>query len=100
MNLIHRQLKIVNIAIHIVPVVLMEQNQLEVQVHSAARHFDVAANVGVKDSGSVRIVHQCFQILFLEKETCRSTVIDVKCGQSDEVRLGRVELDKSAFCEV
>ena len=60
--------------------VLMEQNQLEMQVHGTAGHFDVAANVGVKDSGGIRVIYKGFQILLLEKETCRSAVIDVKCG--------------------
>ena len=44
-----RQTKVVNmmdngqiaIALHIVPVVLVEQNQLEVYVHGMARHFDI-----------------------------------------------------------
>jgi len=54
----------------------MEQNQFEVQMHGTARHFDVAADVGIKDSGGVRIVQQCFQIFLLQKETGGSAMID------------------------
>ena len=67
---------------------------------ATTRHFDIAANVGVKNSGGFRIVHECFQILLLEKETCGSAMKNVEGCQSNEVRLGRDKLDKGAFCEV
>jgi len=89
-----------DIACHVISEVLMEQSQLELQMIGAARDFDVAADVSVKDSAGIGIVHKGFQIFLLEKKACGFAMIDVESGKGNEIRLGRDELDKGALSEV
>ena len=89
-----------DVACHVISEVLMEQRQLELQMVGAARDLDVAADVSVKDSAGIGIVHKGFQIFLLQEKACGSAVIDVKSGQGNEIRLGRDELDKGTASEV
>jgi hypothetical protein len=99
-DLADRQLKVTNVSCHIITIVLVEHCQLEMQMVCLTCDLDIAANVSVKHRAGILIVHQCGKILLTQKKTGRSAVIDVECGQGNEVRLGRDEFNKRAFCEV
>ncbi len=99
-DLADRQLKIVDIPCHIVTIVLVEQRQFEVQMACLSCDLDITANVSVQHRCSILIIHQRSKILLMQQEAGGSAVIDVEGSQSNEVRLGRDELNKGALSEV
>ena len=99
-DLADRQLKIVDIPCHIVTIVLVEQRQFEVQMACLSCDLDLTANVSVQHRCSILIIHQRSKILLMQQEAGGSAVIDVEGSQSNEVRLGRDELNKGALSEV
>ena len=99
-DLADRQLKIVDIPCHIVTIVLVEQRQFEVQMACLSCDLDITANVSVQHRCSILIIHQRSKILLMQQEAGGSAVIDVESSQSNEVRLGRDELNKGALSEV
>ena len=66
----------ITVTYHVVSVVLIQQNQLEMHMRSAMGHFNMAANIGIKNSCDIKIVYQCFKIFLMEKKAGGSAVID------------------------
>ena len=79
-DLLNGQLEIMDVACHVISEVLMEQRQLELEMIGAARDLDVAADVSVKDSAGIGIVHKVFQIFLLQEKACGSSMVDIKSG--------------------
>jgi hypothetical protein len=91
---------VTDIPCHIVPIILVEHRQLEMQMVCLTSDLDIATDIGVKHRAGVLIVHQRDKVILTDKKTSGSAVIDVKSCQGNEVRLGCYKLDKGAVRKV